>query len=79
MTHCGQMSNYEAIYNGKPLIMMPVFADQPSNAARFQELGVGIRVHLLQTNKKELLHAINEVVNNTKLVSYESKPIRIVA
>lgn len=60
------MSSYEAVYTGKPLIMMPIFADQPSNAARFLELGVGIRVHLLQTNKEELLYAINEVVNNTK-------------
>lgn len=60
------MSTYEAIYNAKPLIMIPIFADQPSNAARLNEIGAGIRVHLLQTNKDELLYAINEVVNNSK-------------
>lgn len=66
MSHCGLMSTYEAIYNAKPMITMPVFADQPSTAVRLQELGVGVYLDIMDTNKKELIMKLDEVINNTK-------------
>lgn len=57
---------YEAVYTGKPVIMIPFFADQFSNSIILEELGVGIYLDIEKLTKKQLLNAINEVINNTK-------------
>lgn len=44
VTHAGLSSVLEALYHGVPLVLMPMMlvADQPTNAARCVELGVGV-------------------------------------
>lgn len=60
------MSTYEAIYSGKPLIMAPVFADQPTVATRLLELNVGVMMDILSINKEKLLELVHEIVHNQK-------------
>lgn len=57
---------YEAIYFATPMILLPVFTDQPKNAALMQNLGVGLMMDGNKLNEGELLDAINEIINNTK-------------
>jgi len=44
VTNGGQNSFMEAMSVGSPLVVCPGFGDQPSNAARAQKLGVGLKV-----------------------------------
>lgn len=69
ISHCGLMSTYEAIYYAKPMITVPIFADQPSTAARLQELGVGVHMDIMDTKKEEFIMLLDEVVNKTKYVN----------
>ena len=43
VTHAGLGSVHEALYHGVPMVMVPMMleSDQPTNAARLQELGLG--------------------------------------
>lgn len=42
IVHAGYGSTMAAIVNGKPMVMLPVATDQPRNARRCVELGLGI-------------------------------------
>ncbi len=66
MTHAGVHGLMEAIHEAKPTIMMPMFSDQPSNAAILEELGVGIILKIKNLTKEELLDAIHRVLNNNR-------------
>lgn len=59
-------SIYEAIYFGKPLILMPVFCDQPGNTGLLLSLDVGRYLDFGKFTEAELLDALNEVINGTK-------------
>ncbi|MFE8595955.1 macrolide family glycosyltransferase [Archangium violaceum] len=42
LTHGGMNSTMEGLWNGVPLAVFPQFADQPLNASRVTELGLGL-------------------------------------
>ncbi|MDF7665286.1 macrolide family glycosyltransferase [Bifidobacterium sp. ESL0745] len=44
LTHGGMNSVNEALYYGVPLVAMPMADDQPTVAARLEELGLGVRL-----------------------------------
>ncbi|GMH01794.1 hypothetical protein Nepgr_003633 [Nepenthes gracilis] len=44
LTHCGWSSVIEGLQSGQPLIMLPFFADQASNARVLAEMKVGIEI-----------------------------------
>ena len=73
--HGGNNSLCEAFYYGKPMIVMPVFADQPDNAQRVQEKGFGIRINPYDCSKDELLNAIEKLANDQELF----KKIKLIA
>lgn len=66
ITHCGLGSIYEAIYFRTPMILIPIFADQPGNAAALSSLGVGLSINFDNLNEINLLDAINKIINDTK-------------
>ncbi|XP_044739922.1 UDP-glycosyltransferase UGT5-like [Chrysoperla carnea] len=82
ITHGGALGTQEAIYCGVPMIAIPLFYDQPSNAFTYQRLGIAqvIRYHEISTSK--LLSTIQTVINNSsfkenvKLVSqlFQDRP-----
>lgn len=43
LTHAGFSGVREALSAGTPMVALPLFADQPENAARVQDLGLGVQ------------------------------------
>lgn len=62
-SHCGMLSTTEAIYHGVPMIGMPIFGDQPGNAAAVEESGLGIQIHFKELTTELLLEKIKIVLN----------------
>ena len=65
--HGGNNSLCETFYYGKPMIVMPLFADQPDNAQRVHEKGFGIRMNPHTCTKEQLLGAIEQLLNDKAL------------
>lgn len=53
----------EAIYHGVPIIGMPVFGDQPSNAAMIKESGLGVQIQVTDLTKELLLKKMKTVLD----------------
>lgn len=66
ITHGGLLSTTEAIYAGKPIIGIPVFADQFTNIARAVNRGFGKKVDLSFSLPDDLKEAIEDIVNDPK-------------
>lgn len=66
ISHCGLGSTYEAIYFGKPMMTIPIFADQPSNAAIINNLEAGLNIDFIELSEMKLLDAITKIINDTK-------------
>lgn len=66
ISHCGIGSTFESIYAAKPLVLMPINFDQPSNAALLHELEIGIYVDIRTLTKDTLLSAIHQVLNEER-------------
>ncbi|CAG2111007.1 unnamed protein product [Medioppia subpectinata] len=73
VTHGGNNTVTETLYYGKPMVVLPVFADQFDNAQRLHELGYGIRLDAYKCSDAELLCAINKLLNDNELNAKLSK------
>ncbi|CAG2109691.1 unnamed protein product [Medioppia subpectinata] len=63
---------------GKPMIIMPLFADQYDNAQRVMEKGFGIRLNPHTVSEHELLNSIEKLLNDKELkhkLSVALKPV----
>ncbi|CAG2109766.1 unnamed protein product, partial [Medioppia subpectinata] len=67
ITHGGNNTIYEAFSFGKPMIIMPLFADQFNNAQRVHEKGFGLRLDPYNCFAEELLNSIDKLLNDTDL------------
>ncbi|KAH8381158.1 hypothetical protein KR200_006458, partial [Drosophila serrata] len=66
ITHAGKGGVTEAQYHGIPMLALPVFGDQPSNAAAVVEQGFGLTQSLLTLEEKCFHEGIREVLENPK-------------
>lgn len=66
MTQGGLQSADEDIVANKPLIALPLFADQFYNAEMFVKYGIGVKLDIDVLAAKDLIWAINEVINNKR-------------
>lgn len=57
---------YEGLYNGVPMVLLPIYGDQIANAALFQQMGIGPKIDIPDLKKEKLLNALNDVINGTK-------------
>ncbi|XP_004524829.1 UDP-glucuronosyltransferase 1-6 [Ceratitis capitata] len=64
ITHAGKGGMAEAIYHGVPMIAMPIFAEQPTNAAKIVSSGYGLEVDILNLKEDTFKNSILEVLNN---------------
>ena len=64
VTHCGNGGLHEAVYHGVPMVALPVFAEQPQNAARIVQVGFGLSLDIDRFTASELVSAIKEVLHN---------------
>ena len=67
ITHGGNNTVTETFSFGKPMIVMPLFADQFDNAQRIQEKGFGIRLDPYNCSEQELLESIEKLLNDNEL------------
>jgi UDP:flavonoid glycosyltransferase YjiC (YdhE family) len=62
LTHAGFAGVREALTAGVPMVAVPLFADQPANAERVHELGVGVRVDVAGLTAETLAAAVARVL-----------------
>jgi glucuronosyltransferase len=66
ITHGGLLSGQEAMYNGVPVIGIPVFGDQKMNVIRSVNEGYGIMLNLKNITKDTVLAAIEKGLNDER-------------
>ncbi|VDM66868.1 unnamed protein product [Strongylus vulgaris] len=67
VTHGGMNSLLEAMFYGKPVIVVPLFADQQYNSNIIQKRGIGIVVEKNKLNKETLTKGIQRILGDRKI------------
>lgn len=67
ITHGGHNTVTESMSNGVPMVLFPLFGDQPDNAQRVAEKGFGIRLETRAFTDAELVDAIDQLLKDTNL------------
>lgn len=79
ISHCGFNSMIESLYWNNPIVCIPFYGDQPVNAMRVEELGVGTYLDNKVFIAKDVEEAIRKVegdVNIAREVDFISRVIR---
>ncbi|CAH1763736.1 14266_t:CDS:2 [Entrophospora sp. SA101] len=67
LSHAGAGSSHEAMYNGKPMLVMPIALDQHGNAERLENMaGVSLTLSKTKLNVKEILIKIRRLLSEEK-------------
>ncbi|XP_066286516.1 UDP-glucuronosyltransferase 2C1-like [Branchiostoma lanceolatum] len=74
ITHAGSNGLYEALHHGVPMVCLPLFGDQPANAARMVARGLGVKLDFSTVTAEQLYQAILHVVTNN---SYQETAARL--
>lgn len=65
ITHCGSSGTFEAIYNGVPVVAVPLFAEQVFNAAKLIQRGkMGRQIDIFNVTEAELQEVLHDVLTN---------------
>ena len=67
ITHGGNNTVTEALYFGKPMIVLPIFWDQHDNAQRIDETGFGARLDTYGHEASQLTGAIDRLLADAGL------------
>jgi MGT family glycosyltransferase len=67
ITHGGNNTVTEALYFGKPMVVLPLFWDQYDNAQRIDETGLGVRLDTYGHEPAQLLAAIDRLLADSAL------------
>ncbi|MBE2256537.1 MAG: glycosyltransferase family 1 protein [Ignavibacteria bacterium] len=70
---CGIGTTSQALYSGKPQIMIPFAHDQPDNARIIKNLGCGEIVFAKKLSVERLVKAINEITGNEQYQIHAEK------
>jgi MGT family glycosyltransferase len=62
ITHGGNNTVTEALYFGKPMVVLPLFWDQYDNAQRIDEANLGIRLDTYAHQPEQLLDAVDRLL-----------------
>ena len=65
ISHGGLNSIIESVYHAKPLIIFPIYADQPSNAASAEAKGLAVRMDFGDFSSGTLLSNINKLLHDS--------------
>ena len=64
--HGGLAGIYEAIKHAVPMVIMPIFADQPSNAVRVEAKGMGRVIDKDSITYETVKEAVVDVLENPR-------------
>jgi MGT family glycosyltransferase len=64
ITHGGNNTVTECLFFGKPMVVLPLFWDQPDNAQRIAETGFGVRLPTYEAGPDELSAALDTVLTD---------------
>jgi MGT family glycosyltransferase len=67
ITHGGNNTTTEAMHNGLPMVLLPLFWDQYDNAQRVHELGYGVRLPTYSFADGDLTGAVDRLLSDTAL------------
>jgi MGT family glycosyltransferase len=67
ITHGGNNTVTEALYFGKPMVVLPLFWDQYDNAQRIAETGLGVRLDTYGHEPEQLLGAVDRLLDDSAL------------
>ncbi|PIK61617.1 putative UDP-glucuronosyltransferase 2C1 [Apostichopus japonicus] len=62
--HGGSNGVLEAISHGVPMVIIPMFVDQFTHAARVQKKGMGLMIDKANITEESVMAAVQEVLNN---------------
>lgn len=65
ITHAGMNSVNEAICNGVPMLMLPHHFEQEMIARRVMEMGIGMKMNIINITKEELFKNANHVISES--------------
>ncbi|XP_066287470.1 UDP-glucuronosyltransferase 2C1-like [Branchiostoma lanceolatum] len=74
ISHAGYNGLSEALHHGVPMVCMPFFGDQPTNAARVVARGLGVKLEFTTVTTDELYKTIKHVISNN---SYRETAARL--
>ena len=77
ITHGGNNGQFEALYHGVPMLVLPVFAEQPANARRVKYRGYGEYLSLIDLEEEELLQTIDQIIRTPSYKRNIQKASRI--
>ncbi|XP_068688914.1 UDP-glucuronosyltransferase 2C1-like [Montipora foliosa] len=66
VSHAGHNSLYESGYHGVPMVGIPLYADQFSNAKKAEDFGFALSVNLKTVNSEQLAGIIKQVLNDPR-------------
>ncbi len=74
-THGGISSLLEAVFYGKPMLVLPFFGDQFTNAIQVSEMGIGERLSKYTFTTEQLAARLESLVNDATADSTSSETL----
>ena len=78
VTHGGMNSVSEALVHGVPMVVIPFISDQPANAKRIEQLGLGKKLEYRQVNRDALKNIVLSVLSDKNVMDNISNMQRLV-
>lgn len=66
ITHGGMLGTIEAVHAGVPMVIIPFFGDQPTNALLLEERGLGTILQYNNITTESLIEKIQEVLEDPR-------------
>lgn len=73
VTHGGMNSISEALVYGVPMVVIPFMSDQPTNARRIEQLGLGKKLDYRMINSELLRTTVLSVMNDESILANVSR------
>lgn len=68
LSHAGLLSLQEAVYHVTPVVVLPIFGDQPQNGYFVKAAGLGHLLFWEELTADTVVAAVTDVANNPRLV-----------
>ncbi|XP_064112836.1 UDP-glycosyltransferase UGT5-like isoform X1 [Macrobrachium nipponense] len=77
ISHGGLLSLQETLYHGTPIVVLPLFGDQPGNGGRVVANGWGLSVNYENLSEDLIISSVKEIINNPKYKENAVKTSRL--